>query len=244
MAESEPGTRAPLVGNRLVLVGAVLYLLEWVAIIAASLDAPQGAGGSTRDLVEAYGAQHVQAWGWAAGWFSVVLLGRVLIMVGLRAALEHSGRPHPLMGLAVPAMVTSVALEIATYAVVSGAVWAQAHGGSAASLRGLDATAFQLNLMIFGPAGVAVLCAGAAMWASQLFPRALSALALLTGALLTLAGAVSTAPKLSGLEGALSSAVALFWIWMLWLGVLLWRRAPAGSVVLRARPRPRSDVTA
>ena len=152
-------------------------------------------------------------------------------------------RPHPLMRLAVPAMLASVVLEIATYAVVSGAAWAQAHGGTAASLRGLDAVAFQLNLMILGPAGVAMLCAGAAMWASELFSRALPVLALLIGALLTLAGLVSTAPKLSGLESALSFAIAGFWVWMLWLGVLLWRRTPARSTVLAANPRG-SDVTA
>jgi hypothetical protein len=243
MVESEPGTRAPLVGNRLVLVGAVLYLLEWVAIVAAGLDAPLGAGTSTRDLVDAYGPQHLQAWGWAAGWLSVVLLGRVLIMVGLQTALADSGRPQRLMRLAVPAMLASVVLEIATYAVVSGAAWAQAHGGTAASLRGLDAVAFQLNLMILGPAGVAMLCAGAATWASQLFPRALPVLALLIGALLTLAGVVSTAPKLSGLESALSFGIAGFWVWMLWLGVLLWRRTPARSTVLATQPRT-TDVPA
>src|SRR4051794_31335435 len=114
--------RPVLVGNRLVLAGSVLYLLEWVAIVAASVDAPVGAATGGHDLASTY-AGHAQALGWAAGWFSVVLLGRILIMTGLRAALVASGRPSPLMDLAVAAMVVSVALEIATYAIVAGTAW-------------------------------------------------------------------------------------------------------------------------
>lgn len=221
----------PLVGNRLVLIGALLYLLEWVAIIAAKVDPPLGADASTRDLVAAYDG--VQSLAWAAGWFSVVLLGRVLIMVGLRTALDRSGRDHPLMGLAVAAMLASVVVEIATYAIVSGAAWAHAHGSDMSTLRGLDATAFQLNQMIFGPLGVAVLCAGIAMWTARLFPRVLSGLALVSGVLLILAGAAATAPKLSDVMNVLTFGVLAFWVWMLWLGVLLWRsrrgRSPAGD---------------
>ena len=59
--------RPQLVGNRLVLVGAVLYLLEWVAIIAAGIGAPVGAAASTQDLLTAY-VGHAQALGWPAGW--------------------------------------------------------------------------------------------------------------------------------------------------------------------------------
>ena len=46
--------RPALVGNRLVLAGSVLYLLEWVAIVAASVNAPVGADASAHDLVSAY----------------------------------------------------------------------------------------------------------------------------------------------------------------------------------------------
>src|SRR4051812_3045914 len=84
--------RASLVGNRLVLAGSVLYLLEWVAIVTASVSVPLGATASAADLAKSY-AGNAEALGWAAGWFSVVLLGRILIMTGLRTALAASGRP-------------------------------------------------------------------------------------------------------------------------------------------------------
>lgn len=218
--------RALLVGNRLVLVGAILYLLEWVAIIAAHLDAPLGADTSTSHVASAYGA-HPQLWGWAAGWFSVVLLGRILIMTGLRSALSDSDRSHPLMEIAVAAMAVGVVLEIATYALVSGASWALIHGAQVGTVQALDAAAFQLNQMLFGPTGVAVLCAGIAMWHSGLFPRVLSGLGLVAGALVTVVGLALVAPKYADLAGALTTAVVLFWVWMLWTGVLVWRARPS-----------------
>jgi hypothetical protein len=46
------GARDDLIGNRLVLAGAVLYLLEWVAIIAASPPGPVAPGTSTAELVD------------------------------------------------------------------------------------------------------------------------------------------------------------------------------------------------
>ena len=134
-------TSTSLVGNRLVLAGAVMYLLEWVAIIAANVDAPLGAEQSTPHVLTAYDGR-VQALGWAAGWFGIVLLGRVLIVIGLRTALADSGRPHPLMDFAVAAMLASVVIEITAYAIVAGAAWSHAHGGSTDVLRGIDAVAF------------------------------------------------------------------------------------------------------
>lgn len=218
--------RAPLVGNRLVLGGAILYLLEWVAILAAHLDAPLGADTSTSHVASAYGT-HPQLWGWAAGWFSVVLLGRILIMTGLRGALSDSGRSHPLMEIAVAAMAVGVVLEIATYALVSGASWALVHGAQVGTVRALDAAAFQLNQMLFGPTGVAVLCAGIAMWHSGLFPRVLSGLGVVAGVLIAVVGLALVAPKYADLADALTSAVVLFWVWMLWTGVFVWRARPS-----------------
>ena len=217
-----------LVGNRLVLVGSVLYLLEWVAIVAASVDAPLGATASARDLVTSY-VGHAEALGWAAGWFSVVLLGRILIMTGLRTALADSGRPQPLMDLAVAAMVVSVVLEIATYAVVAGMSWSTGHGGSAASVRALDAVAFKLNDMIYGPLGVSLLCAGAAMWFSGLFGKVLPILALTGGAMATLLGLAFVSPQYADIATALGFAALLLWVWMLWTGVVLWRARPASD---------------
>ena len=124
VSRTDAGSRAPLVGNRLMLVGAVVYLLEWVAIIAANVSVPLGADASVHALVTGY-AGRANALGWAAGWFSVVLVGRILIMVGLRTSLRmslgmslgDSGRPHALMDVAVSSGL-------------AGAPWASARSGA------------------------------------------------------------------------------------------------------------------
>jgi hypothetical protein len=230
--------RPVLVGNRLVLVGSVLYLLEWVAIIAAHVDAPLGADVSASDVTSAYSGS-TDAWGWAAGWFSVVLLGRVLIMTGLRSALVDSGRPQRIMDFAVVAMAASVILEVATYAGTAGGAWYLDNGGSSDVVRGLDAAMFLLNNMIFGPLGVAVLCAGAAMWISGLFSRVLCGIGLLAGVAATLLGVAFAAPGASSAAEALGFALLLFWIWMLWAGVLCWRATPSRAVSPTSEPEVR-----
>ena len=218
--------RSVLVGNRLVLAGAVLYLLEWVAIIVAGLDAPLGADASASEVESAYSG-NADAWGWAAGWFSVVLLGRVLIMIGLRSALADSGRPQRIMDLAVVAMAASVVLEVATYAGTAGAAWYLDNDGSTDVVRGLDAAMFQMNSMIFGPIGVAVVCAAAAMWFSGLFSRVLCIVGLVAGAGALALGLALTRPDAATIAEAFEFAVLLFWVWMLWAGVVCWRAAPA-----------------
>ncbi|MGZ4457623.1 MAG: hypothetical protein ACXVXD_04435 [Nocardioidaceae bacterium] len=233
--------RPQLVGNRLVLVGSVLYLMEWVAIIAAGIGAPVGAAASRQDLLSAY-VGHEQALGWAAGWFSVVLLGRVLVTTGLRSALAESGRPQRLMDFAVVAMAVGVALEIATYALVAGISWLSAHGGTVGQLRAVDAVSFALDGMLWGPTGLALACCGVAMWQSELFPRPLAGLGLVAGAMLVVVGLGLQAPRFAGLSGAVSSAALLFWVWMLWTGVLLWRRTgvsrPVSAPVPDRQPEP------
>lgn len=217
--------KAPLVGNRLVLAGAVLYLLEWVAIIAGHVDAPLGAGASATAVHHSY-LGHADSLGWAAGWFAVVLFGRVVLMVGVRRALTDSGRRDVLADLAVVAMGISVVLEVAVYAVVAGASWSVQSGGLGTT-RSLDAVAFVLNEMVFGTLGVSVLCAGLAMWRSALFPRVLPALGVASGVAAVVASLALGAPRTADVaEGVTSVAALLFWIWMLWTGVLAWRAAP------------------
>src|SRR4051794_19503397 len=130
-----------LVGNRVVLLGAVLYLLEWVAIFVANVSVPLGADATGSELISGY-VGHEDALGWAAGWFSVVLLGRILIVTGLRSALADSGRRQPLMDFATAAMAVGVGLEVATYGIVAGTSWAGAHGATTGELRMLDAVGF------------------------------------------------------------------------------------------------------
>jgi hypothetical protein len=217
-------TQGLLIGNRLVLIGAVLYLLEWVAIFAANVSIPLGADATGSQLASGY-VGHEDALGWAAGWFSVVLLGRILIVTGLRAALADSGRRQPLMDFATAAMAVGVALEVATYGIVAGASWAGSHGASIGELRMLDSVAFTVSGMVWGPTGIAILCCAVAMWRSQLFPRVLVIMGMAAGCLLTLLGAVFLAPRYVDVASALMIAPALVWIWMLWTGVLLWRRS-------------------
>lgn len=241
MESTSTKVNAPLVGNRLVLSGAVLYLLEWVAIAVGHLDAPLGADVSAAHVTSSYSGS-AGMWGWAAGWFSIVLLGRVLIMTGLRAALTESGRPQRIMDLAVAAMAVSVAIEVTTYAVVAGGAWYLDNGGSVSVVRGLDAAMFGLGKMVFGTAGVSVLCAVAAMWASGLFSRVLCAIGLVGGVLMAVAELAFGAPKFNGLNDALTSGAFLFWIWMLWAGVVCWRAttrqaaSPAGEPGLPPAP--------
>lgn len=218
-------SKRSLVGNRLVLIGGVVYLLEWVAIIAAHVNAPLGGAATAAEVASAYTGS-TDAYAWAAGWFSVVLLGRILLMIGLREALADSGRPQRVMNLATAAMAVSVTVEIATYAIVAGAARSTDEGGSLATIRSIDAVAFELNNMIFGPLGVAVLCAGLAMWRSGLFNRVLPWIAIVSGVILALFGAALQAPSLSDVAAPLQVAAPLFWIWMIWTGVVCWRAAP------------------
>jgi hypothetical protein len=226
MTSNKP-TRPAIAGNKLVLVGAVLYLLEWVAIIGGGVDAPLGPGASGADLSSAYGG-HAEAWGWAAGWFSVAEPGRLLIMVGLAVALTESGRRSRLMAAAVSAMAISVTVEIVVYAVVAAAAQG-ASGVPVGTLRLLDLVASELNLMIYAPMGISMLCAGLAMWRSGLFVQALPVLALVSGVAFVAIGAALGGPGRRDLVDPLSSAALLFWVWMLWTGILLWRRSTAAE---------------
>jgi hypothetical protein len=148
------------------------------------------------------------------------------VMVGLRAALRDVGRLRPLLDVAVIAMAVSVALEIVVYAVAAGGAWSLDNGGSSDVVRVLDAASYQLNQTIYGPLGVAMLCAGWVMWKSGAFNRVLPVLALVAGTLFTLLGLVFVAPRFSGVAQALSAGAILMWIWMVWTGVVLWRARP------------------
>ena len=87
----------------MVLAGAVMYLMEWVAIIGAQVDAPYAPGTASETVLRGY-VGHEDALGWAAGFWSVVLLGRVLMILGLNRGLADSRRPHALGAFAVAVM--------------------------------------------------------------------------------------------------------------------------------------------
>ena len=162
--------RGVLAGNVWVLVGAVLYLLEWVAIIwagAVGVGAQVTRGTTAADVLDTY-AGHQNAVYAMAGWFAVVLLGRVLLFIGLRQALGDSGYRHPLLDFAVAASAVSVTLEIASYGLAASAA-ASADAGDRSLTVAIDAAGAGLNLMISGGLGVAIVCTTFAMWRSGLF---------------------------------------------------------------------------
>jgi hypothetical protein len=220
----QTATPPRLVGNRLALVGALLYFTEWVAIFAAhGIDVWFPAGTKPATVLQGY-LGNGDAFTWAAGWFSVVLLGRVLYAVALRHALVRSGADHPLALFGVLAMTVGVVFELISSAVVSGAAVAADHGADAALVTTLDTVATSVENLLWGTVGVSALALSAAMLGSRLFPRVLCGLGLLAGALLLVDGLFFSAPSYTQVASALQVAVPLLWVWMLWTGVLLWRR--------------------
>jgi hypothetical protein len=219
-------TPTSLVGNRWVLVGGVVYLLEWVAIIGASaagLGSVVTRGVEADAVVEAY-AGHADAAAAMAGWFAVVLLGRIVVFLGLRRALTDSGGSHVLLDVAVVSATVSVTLEIASYGLAAAAADRAATGDRGGTVL-LDAAGTGLNLMIGGGLGVAIVAVTYVMTRSGLFPTGLNVLGWLSG--IAIIGAqLTVSPSLETVFAVLYLFPLVFWVWMLWAGVLLWRRTP------------------
>ena len=220
--------RARLIGNRWTLVGAILYLLEWVAIAGFN---PGNTPTSflKPDAVVTMYASHAGGVAAAASWFSVVLLGRILFTVGIRDSLKRSGADTLLADFAVGAMAVSVILEIASYA-LAGAAAALAHaGGDRAAIVAVDAAGGWVNAMIFAPLGLSVLAAAYAQLRSGLFPAWLAWLGGASGGITVVLGLV-IGPALAAGPGPfqtvqiLSFATLGFWVWMLATGIILFRR--------------------
>lgn len=220
--------RDGLVGNVWVLVGAVLYLLEWAAIIWAGV---AGVGtqvvrnASPSEVMSSYAGNQDAVYG-MAGWFAVVLLGRILLFIGLRRALADSGYGHPLLDFAVAASAVSVTLEIASYGLGATAVAPADEGDESLALL-VDQAGAGLNLMIGGGLGVAIVCATYVMWRSRLFGLPLVLLGAVSG--IAIVGAqLTVAPSFQTLFDILSFFPLVFWIWMLWAGVVCFRARRRG----------------
>ncbi len=214
-----------LAGNRLVLLGAVSYFCEWVAIIGAGgISVLFKPGTNPTSVLQAY-VGHSDAFAWAAGWFSVVLLGRVLFAVAVRHALARSGHQDPVADLGVLAMTVGVVFEVAAYALVMGAAILADHGAKADVVTAIDASASSVESMLWGPTGLAVVSISWAMLRSGMFSRALSGIGLFAGTLMLLEGLAFSAPRFADVQGALQIGVPLMWLWMIWTGVVTWRRA-------------------
>jgi hypothetical protein len=223
--------RASITGNRLVLAGAVMYLLEWVAIIPSGESGPAAPGASNEKVLSLY-QDNPKAIMFLVTWLSLVLLGRVLLMTGLRRALDSSQEPTPLMDLAIAAMALSVALEIVTYVFVGAAQVLASQGGQDGTVVALDRLGGVAFLCVLAPLGLAVLLAAWSMLTTQTFPRWIPVVGLLGGAIMAVGGAISGPGFLD--DGALRSVangagigIPLFWVWMIATGIVLWRRTPA-----------------
>ena len=216
-----------LVGNRWMLAGGLLYLLEFVAIVGAGMDEILVAGASADEVVAAYAAGSVDAAAFLGGWMSLVLLGRVLVFVGLRSALAASGRSHPLMDFAVVAAAVSVTLEVVAHGLgIAAADFADAEQNAAAVL--LDQGGAWTGSLVMGGLSLALLASVWCMWGSRMFSKPLVIVGLVAGIGGVLAQ-LTIAPSTSDISEWLTLSAVLFWVWMLWAGVVLWRRTPARS---------------
>jgi hypothetical protein len=228
----EGGRAAAADGNRLALIGAVLYLLEWVAIIGAAPPGPFGPGTSSHKILSEYTA-HVGGAAFAAGWFAVVLTGRVLFVAGLKSSLRRWRRERPLLDFALGAMAISVVLEIAAYAIVAATARLAASGTAISTIVALDGTSYWLTLFIFGPVGVAILAGALAMLRSGAFPTWMTWVGMLGGvagiAACLVAGADTDTSTSSAADAISSVAAICLWVWMLAVGILLWRRRPVSA---------------
>ncbi len=223
---------ARLVGNRLALVGTLVYFLEWLAIaFIPETGDPALLGEDPAVVVDVYRGE-AGAVGFAAGWFGLVLLGRILFVAALRRSLRDSGRDSLLVDFAVGAMIVSVAIEVASFGPAAAAGWLADAGGDPAAIVALDAAGGVMFFLVFVPIATSVVAAAAGMLASGLFPRWLCWLGIAAGAVAVVGGIIQVAAlrgdgALVDLGNPVTGAGALgFWIWMLVTSLILWRRAP------------------
>lgn len=231
---TRPDRHAALVGNRMALAGAVLYLCEFVGLVLSHAQhLPHVPGTPPGSIVASY-AGHAGGLGFLVGWFGLVQAGRVLFVLGVATALARSGRPDPLLGFATALTVIGVALEIGSEALAAGAAELAARGQSGGAIA-LDRGASYLAAGLLAPTGLALLLTAWAMLRSALFSRVLAGLGLLAGLAVVGAG-LASGPANADLQDTLSTGVLVMWVFMLWAGVVLWRRTPAGARGSGLRP--------
>ena len=220
--------RARLVGNRWTLVGAILYLSEWVAIATFHAGNTPTSFLKTDAVVAMY-TSHAGGVAAAASWYSLVLLGRILFTVGIRDSLKRSGADTLLADFAVGAMAVSVVLEIAAYALAGAAAQLAHSGGDHSAIVAVDAAGSWLDIMIFAPIGMSILAAAYAQLRSRLFPAWLCWLGVASGVIgcvlgLVIGPAFAAGPGPYQTVQMLSLATLGFWVWMLATGIILFRR--------------------
>jgi hypothetical protein len=245
-----------LVGNRWALAGAIMYLLEWVAIVgvlaavtgihgagpggAAGVQIPTATGTKPADIFSGYTAANAAATALSAGWYGLVLPGRILLIAGIRQALRRSWGDSALADLAVAAMALSVLMEIASYWVAAGVGQAATSGADQSAVVTGHAIASMLNVGLFSPLGLSILAISVVMWQSRVFPWWLCLLGGLSGAALCVGGLTAgfqTGGQFQQVANNALFGVLGFWVWMLITGVILFRAA--GQPRRKSSPAPR-----
>jgi uncharacterized protein DUF4386 len=225
--------RMTLVGNRWTLIGAVVYLLEWVAIIGLPSGQTPAPVLMKPETMLAQFSAHTTALAISASWFGLVLLGRILYVAGLRHALRRSGSELVLADVALAAMTASVVIEVISYSLVAAAAQL-APGGNSTAVIALNAAGQWINLMIITPFAVSIAAAAAGQLQSRLFPAWIVWLGLVAGLIGILDGVLIGPAYVVG--GTLEHTVMIgsvatlgVWVWMLATGILLWRRTKPAS---------------
>jgi hypothetical protein len=220
--------RPAITGNRLVLAGSVLYLLEWVAIIPAGDSGPSDPGTASDQVLGLY-TGHPTAATFLATWCAVVLVGRILLILGIRDALRSLGGNSTLVSWAAVVMAISVALELVSLTMSGAASVLAAREADADLIRALDAVSGFAWGMIFGPLGLAVLLTSWSMARSGAFPQWICGGGMFGGVLMIVGGIFAGPAYLHegtarAIHGFGMIGVPLFWFWMLATGIFLWRR--------------------
>lgn len=216
--------RPVLVGSRLALIAVALYLAEFIGLTASGAEhMPKIAGSSPTEIAHTYAGQ-ADALGFLIGWLGLVEPGRILFVIAVIIAMTRSGRSYPVLWWAAALMGVGVVLEIAMEALAAGAAELFAQSNTTGALA-LDRAGWYLESAIYVPTGLAVLVTVGVMWHSRLFNRVSCGFGLV-GGLTSIAAGLCSGPASVDLQDTLSTGTILAWVWMIWTGVVLWRRAP------------------
>jgi len=219
-----------LPGSRLALFGAILYLLEWAFIIPSGVRVPRS-GSTAAQIAAAYMTQPSSGFALLFAGLSVVLLGRIAFIAGLRTALRQTNETRALADFAFGAMTASVVLEVVGEVLRWTASRMATQSADPLTLVALHQSFEGLTFIVGAALGVSILAASLAMLLSREFPRWLAVLGLVAGALFI--GLAFYAALTAGFPGVSGIAWLAWAAWLLTTGVILFRRA--GPVFPRYR---------
>lgn len=212
-------------GNWLALAGAILYVLEFAVIVPLGVAFPADPGS---DLVAWYAGRET-AYAVTAALLSVLLLGRVAVIAGIRGGLPTSGSLGPLGDLALATMTISVVVELIALWLGAAAAHLADAGVGSEGIAAVDAASGWLTVAVFVTMGVAVGLASLAMLLSGAFRAWLGWLGAISGLALAASAIAAVAVGETPWQiGGVASIGQFGWlgmlIWMFAAGVILFRR--------------------